>query len=160
MLSCIVYTYINEKKDILARANNFSETLKKSDWFYLYGFSPLWMRMCVFKLPMCVNVLWHMLHWYGLFWVCDRTCLAKSPAKMNDLSHWVHWNRHDSCGCGFSWLDSRRRPLPGPCAKIKHQIEQLDTLLVIFKDITLTQHHLTINRNLFSHWNIAAWQWL
>lgn len=28
-----------------------------------YGFSPLWMRRCVLKLPIWVKDFWHMLHW-------------------------------------------------------------------------------------------------
>lgn len=97
---------------------------------HLYGFSPLWIRMCVFRLPMCVNAFRQILHWNGLLRVCDRTCFAKSPEKMNDLSHCVHWKTHapGAARSSVSGGNSRRRPLPGPGAETRKSMKSINLL--------------------------------
>ena len=49
----------------------------------MYGLSPVWIRTCIFKLPLCENFAPHISHMYGLSPVWIRTCIFKLPLCEN-----------------------------------------------------------------------------
>jgi len=66
---------------------------------HLYGLSPVWTLMWVFKTPDRLNALSHTWHLYGFSPLWILLCLTRSPASVNRLLQTVHSN-------GFSpeWL--------------------------------------------------------
>ena len=57
---------------------------------HLYGLSPVWTLMWLFRSPELLNALSHMWHLYGLSPVWTLICLFRSPELLNALSHTWH----------------------------------------------------------------------
>ena len=57
---------------------------------HLYGWSPVWTLMWVFRAPDWLNALSHMWHLYGLSPVWTLMCLFRCPDSLNALSHMWH----------------------------------------------------------------------
>jgi len=66
---------------------------------HLYGLSPVWTLMCLFRSPDSLNALSHMWHLYGFSLLWILLWLTRRPARVNRLLQTLHSN-------GFSpeWL--------------------------------------------------------
>ena len=58
--------------------------------WHLYGFFPVWVFICVFRSPPRANEIWHNWHLHGFSPVWVRMCLLRSPPRVNEIWH----NRH------------------------------------------------------------------
>jgi len=59
-------------------------------WVHVYGFSPVWILMCVLRFPLSVKLFPHWVHVYGFSPAWILMCLLKFPLCVKLFPHWVH----------------------------------------------------------------------
>lgn len=67
--------------------------LEQFEYGHMKGFSPVWIRMCVFKLKSNENLLLQRSHLYGFSPVWTSICLLSFALSKNRFPQpsWVHW---------------------------------------------------------------------
>ena len=61
-----------------------------SHMVHWYGFFPVWVIICWFRLLIHENAFSHKLHWYGFSPVCVIICVSRVLLWENAFSHWIH----------------------------------------------------------------------
>ena len=56
----------------------------------MYGFSPVWTRLCLTRSPFFKNCLLQTSHLYGFSPVCIRKCVFRLPFPVNSFLHTSH----------------------------------------------------------------------
>ena len=73
-----------------------------SHWSHLNGFSPLWIILCFFRLPLSFEAYSHSLHFCDFTWLCTFMCW------FNAFFHGVEYSH---CGHFFNLLHQLQRAI-------------------------------------------------
>ena len=70
----------------------------------LWGFSRVWVSLCVFKLDAVENAFVQIVHWWGFPFVCIWLCLVKLLELLQEYIHCEQWNVFTVLWVSLCWV--------------------------------------------------------